>query len=178
MERPPAILEVVAGNAAGTSILLHDELLIGRLAEGPGQLGADDELSRSHATLSRDSSGYLAIEDLGSTNGTFVNGLRITSPQTLDVGDSIEVGATTLVVRDVPVLGAVYEPPVSSDPTPVGAGAVAAEPLEPPTVPATLGLRLEVDFAAREARILLDFASEPVVLRYDAGEWRAVPASN
>jgi pSer/pThr/pTyr-binding forkhead associated (FHA) protein len=99
METSAVRLEVVAGNAAGMSILVDDQLVIGRHAEGAGQLAADDELSRSHAMITRDSSGYVGIEDLGSTNGTFVNGLRINGPQTLSEGDSIELGGTTLVVH-------------------------------------------------------------------------------
>ncbi len=95
-------LEVVAGKAAGMSILIEDELLIGRHSEGAGRLADDDEISRAHARVALDNSGFCAIEDLGSTNGTYVNGLRISSPQTLAVGDTIEIGATTLVVREVP----------------------------------------------------------------------------
>src|SRR5271165_908454 len=98
-----ARLEVVAGRAIGMSILLDDELLIGRHADGAGRLADDDEISRSHARISLDRSGFCAIEDLGSTNGTFVNGLRISGPQTLSVGDTIEVGGTTLVVRELPI---------------------------------------------------------------------------
>jgi len=98
-----ARFEVVAGRAIGMSILLDDELLIGRHADGAGRLADDEEISRSHARLSLDRSGFCAIEDLGSTNGTFVNGLRITGPQTLSVGDTIELGGTTLVVRELPV---------------------------------------------------------------------------
>jgi pSer/pThr/pTyr-binding forkhead associated (FHA) protein len=101
----PAVarLEVVAGRAIGMSILLDDELLIGRHADGAGRLADDEEISRSHARVSLDRSGFCAIEDLGSTNGTFVNGLRITGPQTLSVGDTVEVGGTTLVVRELPI---------------------------------------------------------------------------
>jgi pSer/pThr/pTyr-binding forkhead associated (FHA) protein len=101
----PAVarLEVVAGRAVGMSILLDDELLIGRHADGAGRLADDEEISRSHARISLDRSGFCAIEDLGSTNGTFVNGLRIAGPQTLSVGDTIEVGGTTLVVRELPI---------------------------------------------------------------------------
>jgi pSer/pThr/pTyr-binding forkhead associated (FHA) protein len=98
-----ARFEVVAGRAIGMSILLDDELLIGRHADGAGRLADDEEISRSHARISLDRSGFCALEDLGSTNGTFVNGLRITGPQTLSVGDTIELGGTTLVVRELPV---------------------------------------------------------------------------
>ena len=85
------------------SILIDDELLIGRHAEGAGRLADDEEISRSHARLSLDRTGFCAIEDLGSTNGTYVNGLRIKGPETLSEGDTIEVGATTLVVRELPI---------------------------------------------------------------------------
>jgi pSer/pThr/pTyr-binding forkhead associated (FHA) protein len=98
-----ARFEVVAGRAIGMSILIDDELLIGRHADGAGRLADDDEISRSHARISLDRSGFCAIEDLGSTNGTFVNGLRIAGPQTLSVGDTVEVGGTTLVVRELPI---------------------------------------------------------------------------
>jgi pSer/pThr/pTyr-binding forkhead associated (FHA) protein len=213
MDTPAVRLEVVAGNAAGMSILVDDQLVIGRHAQGAGQLAADEELSRSHAMITRDSSGYVGIEDLGSTNGTFVNGLRINGPQTLSEGDSIELGGTTLVVHGLaPVepLGALDpaapEPaqptvvpsaaPAVAPPAPgLEAGLEAAEPetaaeaagpaVAPATqaeaaapeaaaaeIPSKLAVRVEVDFAAREARIVLD-AAEPVLLRFDGGEWRA-----
>src|SRR6516165_1951084 len=98
-----ARLEVVAGKAAGTSIMVEDELVIGRHATGAGRLADDEEISRTHARITLERSGYLAIEDLGSTNGTFVNGLRISGPKTLTEGDGIEVGGTTLVVRELPL---------------------------------------------------------------------------
>ena len=83
MAPPSALLEVVAGKAAGMSIVVDDELVVGRNAEGAGKLAEDGELSRSHARIALDGNGFCAVEDLGSTNGTFVNGLRITTPQTL-----------------------------------------------------------------------------------------------
>ena len=103
MSPPVARLEVVAGRAIGMSVLIDDELLIGRHADGAGRLADDEEISRSHARISLDRSGFCAIEDLGSTNGTFVNGLRLGGPQTLSVGDTVEVGGTTLVVRELPI---------------------------------------------------------------------------
>ena len=138
MSRAVARLEVVAGRAIGMSILLDDELLIGRHADGAGRLADDDEISRSHARISLDRSGFCAIEDLGSTNGTFVNGLRITGPQTLSVGDTIEVGGTTLVVRELPIPAAERslkavppQPTVSPGPgrAPAPASASQATPL-------------------------------------------------
>jgi FHA domain len=219
MSQPIARFEVVAGRAVGMSILLDDELLIGRHAEGAGRLADDEEISRSHARISLDRSGFCAIEDLGSTNGTFVNGLRITGPQTLSVGDTIEVGGTTMVVRDLPVpvterpLKAARPQPTaapgtSAPPTPWGQETPAASGphgrsergVRPPERPAparpdpaaapptreipeptaadqapprvSLSLRLDVDFAAREATVAIDESSEPIRLRFDGQAWR------
>src|SRR5690348_11189195 len=81
------------------SILVEDELVIGREADGAGQLAEDDEISRLHARVQLAGSGSCTIEDLGSTNGTFVNGRRISAPQTLSEGDTIALGGTSLEVR-------------------------------------------------------------------------------
>ena len=51
----------------------------------------DAEISRKHARLVLQSGQYL-VEDLGSTNGTFVNRVRLTGPQVLRAGDLIHVG--------------------------------------------------------------------------------------
>jgi pSer/pThr/pTyr-binding forkhead associated (FHA) protein len=211
MSRAVARLEVVAGRAIGMSILLDDELLIGRHAEGAGRLADDDEISRSHARISLDRSGFCAIEDLGSTNGTFVNGLRITGPQTLSVGDTIEVGGTTLVVRELPIpaaersLKAVPAQPTVSPgpgrvpapapasqatplaasgrpdratgpdrPAPPGPGGPAAAETETKlgAGPASLSLKLHIDFAARTATVAIDDGSEPLQLEFDGDAWR------
>lgn len=135
-------LEVIAGNAVGTSIDVDDELVIGRLADGPGRLADDDEISRSHARLAVDAGGTCAIEDLGSTNGTFVNGMRISAPRVLAEGDTIEVGGTSLVVRELPgpsrlqptvVPGTpVPLPPEAAVPPPEAPLSAPEEPLPPP----------------------------------------------
>jgi predicted component of type VI protein secretion system len=147
MAAEPLRLEVVAGRAEGMSILVEDELLIGRQADGAGRLADDDEISRSHARVSLDASGFCAIEDLGSTNGTFVNGLRISVPQTLFDGDTIELGGTTLVVRGLPQTPSDHAQapaPEAAEPEPEraapplaqdgAAAALAPEGAAPPTV--------------------------------------------
>lgn len=91
-------LRVTSGNAAGTEIALDDVLLIGRNAGGSGSLEGDSELSREHAKITRDANGDIVIEDLDSTNGTLVNGKRITAPTSLRPGDSILLGTSTLEV--------------------------------------------------------------------------------
>jgi predicted component of type VI protein secretion system len=130
-----ARLEVLTGKAAGMSILIDDELVIGRVTEGAGRLIDDEEISRSHARLSMDSSGRCTIEDLGSTNGTWVNGMRITTPQTLSQGDTVELGGTTMTVREVPEVKTPF-----SEPAPTGAPAHETEisALPPPYSPEAL----------------------------------------
>jgi pSer/pThr/pTyr-binding forkhead associated (FHA) protein len=165
------------------SIVVDDELVVGRNAEGAGRLAEDGELSRSHARIAIDGNGFCAVEDLGSTNGTFVNGLRITTPQTLSAGDTIELGGTTLVVRDIPTRtqdtarsGVVQlsspappvEEPAVTPPEP--ASAVAAAPAPPS---GSLSLRLEVDFSTQEVWLRVDDASEPLLLVCEDGVWRA-----
>jgi predicted component of type VI protein secretion system len=197
MAAPSALLEVVAGKAAGMSIVVDDELVVGRNADGAGRLAEDGELSRSHARIAIDGNGFCAVEDLGSTNGTFVNGLRITTPQTLSPGDTIEVGGTTLVVRDIPtrtqdtarsgVVKLPESPPAAAEPTP-DTDAADAKPQaprapEPPSASAepaasapptgSLSLLLEVDFSTQEVRLRTDDASEPLLLVCEDGVWRA-----
>ena len=92
-------LKVVAGNATGSSITLENELVIGRSTPGLGSLGGDSEISRVHARVFHDPSGQLMVEDLGSTNGTFVNGNRISGTQPLRSGDQLRVGQTTMSVE-------------------------------------------------------------------------------
>jgi hypothetical protein len=94
-----AKLTVTAGPATGTEIALEPdgELVIGRTAEGLGSLGQDEKLSRTHARIAR-SGARLTIEDLGSTNGTFVNGEEISGARELRDGDTITVGGSALTV--------------------------------------------------------------------------------
>jgi len=97
-----ASIRVADGPAAGTVIQIGDEpLVIGRSPQtggDAGTLGGDPELSRLHARIS-DRDGHLWIEDLGSSNGTFVNGRRIESETDLHPGDVIKVGTTTLTME-------------------------------------------------------------------------------
>jgi phosphoserine phosphatase RsbU/P len=60
---------------------------------------ADKMLSRQHARIVRDGNGGLTIEDMGSRNGTFVNGEKLTAVLPLKSGDRITVGGVTLKVE-------------------------------------------------------------------------------
>jgi len=111
-------LEVVAGPAAGTRLSVGEPLEIGREATGQGSLGADPQLSGRHARLTTFEGDRLLVEDVGSTNGTFVNGGQIGGPTVLSAGDTVQLGDTTLrVVRRAAeqapdlALGGVHEVP-------------------------------------------------------------------
>jgi len=127
-------LDVVAGNAQGTAIVVTDEFEIGRHAPGEGKLGSDIEISRQHARIMRDDQGQYVIEDLGSTNGTFVNGARLAAPQVLQVGDRIEVGDTQLVVGTAVAEPATeqHQAPAPPPPPRRASPALARAPLPPP----------------------------------------------
>lgn len=72
-------------------------LLIGRGSDADLRLN-DPGISRRHAMISVASNGVITIEDLGSTNGVHVNGVRI-SKTTLGEGSRIELGSTRLLVH-------------------------------------------------------------------------------
>ncbi len=76
--------------------LLQDPTTLGRLPEN--DLPFDDAgCSSRHAVLRREG-GRWSLEDLGSTNGTWVNGQRLEQPHPLKEGDRIQVGAQVLKV--------------------------------------------------------------------------------
>ncbi len=117
-----------------TFVLDQDLLTLGR---DPGSDIAinDPQVSRQHARITRQG-GLMVIEDLGSTNGTFVNGMRLTGPHTLVNGDVIGLGdAVTLTYYGVgiattePLAG---QPTVSSAPPSYGPPPPTFEPVPPP----------------------------------------------
>ncbi len=70
-------------------------LLVGRDAENDVPLGRDEFTSGRHARIEPRRDGVW-VEDAGSTNGTFVNGERLTAPRKLSAGDVIRIGETDL----------------------------------------------------------------------------------
>ena len=73
-----------------------DRVVIGRSRECDVRVD-DGNVSRRHAEISRDGGDGWAVVDLGSTNGTEVNGRRITKRTPLGDGDRIAIGGTELV---------------------------------------------------------------------------------
>ena len=83
---------------AGTAIELDGGARVGRGAESTDPPRADTTVSSRHARIDSRADG-LWVEDAGSTNGTFVNGARVTSARLLQPGDVIRIGHTDLLVE-------------------------------------------------------------------------------
>lgn len=90
-------LLVVDGPDQGRSFALTAQSVIGRDPTATVHL-TDEEVSRRHAIVSV-GEGQITIEDLGSFNGTHMNGAEIKSETSLQVGDRIRVGQSTLELR-------------------------------------------------------------------------------
>ena len=88
-------LVIVRGGPPGARFDLREDAIIGRV--DAGVLLDDDEVSRYHAIV-RVGDGGADITDLGSTNGTFVDGRRLTGRAPLVEGALIRVGRTELRV--------------------------------------------------------------------------------
>jgi len=84
----------------------------------------DPQVSRRHAQLTQQGHSYL-IEDVGSTNGTYVNGKRVMAPTLLNNGDMIGLADTVIIAVQAPL-------PVGEEATVIS----DAAPYAPPTVPA------------------------------------------
>ncbi|MEC7518738.1 MAG: GGDEF domain-containing protein [Myxococcota bacterium] len=89
------VLVLVAGADAGRLVRLDTEVTIGRSAQCELRVNGDG-VSRKHARIFRRGDETL-VEDLGSTNGTLLNGVKIEAPSPLSDGDKIQVGAEILL---------------------------------------------------------------------------------
>jgi hypothetical protein len=93
-----AILVIRRGEGAGSEHPLDGEVVIGR-ERGSADLVLDDPgVSRRHAAVRAEGS-RIIVADLGSSNGTYANGRRITGTAVLADGDEIELGGTTISVH-------------------------------------------------------------------------------
>lgn len=94
----PTHLLVVEGENPGVRAELADApLLIGRGSDAAIKLD-DDYVSTRHARVAASGDEWF-VEDLGSTNGTYVGPVRITQPTTIGLGVQVRVGKTILELR-------------------------------------------------------------------------------
>lgn len=97
---PLAYLVVLTGPARGMTLVVDSlPLEIGRSPEADLVL-PDDTVSRRHAVL-RGDRGAIEVEDLGSSNGTSINGNPMVGALTLLDGDLVTLGSATLLVKRV-----------------------------------------------------------------------------
>ncbi len=93
--RPMRQLRVTGGPLAGTRITLSDQtILIGR-ADDSTLVLTDDFASSRHARLTQ-REGQWYVEDLGSTNGTYLDQQRVQGPLAVAPGQPIRIGATVI----------------------------------------------------------------------------------
>jgi pSer/pThr/pTyr-binding forkhead associated (FHA) protein len=94
----PTHVLVVEGANEGESASLEDApILIGRGADAAIRLD-DDYVSTRHARIASSGDQWF-VEDLGSTNGTYLGSHRLTQPTTVQVGSRVRIGKTTLELR-------------------------------------------------------------------------------
>jgi pSer/pThr/pTyr-binding forkhead associated (FHA) protein len=94
------LLEIRRGKEVRTCSISRPVTNIGREADNQVVL-QDEQVSRHHARLQWEG-GFLCVADLGSTNGTRLNGVEVKEarrPYALKLGDSIGIGPFTLVLR-------------------------------------------------------------------------------
>src|SRR4051812_20064403 len=90
-------LRITGGPAAGQTVEAAGEIVFGRAQPGQGALGGDPDVSRRHARIAPGAGGWV-VDDLGSTNGTFVGSERVAGTRLLAAGDQITMGGSRLEV--------------------------------------------------------------------------------
>ena len=94
---PTHVAVVEGANAGDRADLAHAPILIGRGPDAAIRLD-DDYVSTRHARIASADDQWF-VEDLGSTNGTYVGSARITQPTTLSLGTQVRIGKTILELR-------------------------------------------------------------------------------
>jgi pSer/pThr/pTyr-binding forkhead associated (FHA) protein len=94
---PTHVLVTEGGNAGARADLDHAPILIGRGNDAAIRLD-DDYVSTRHARIATSGDQWF-VEDLGSTNGTYIGAVRITQPTTITLGTQIRIGKTILELR-------------------------------------------------------------------------------
>ena len=91
-------LEVIEGPDAGKQISVDHPIVVGRDPQADLVL-QDGEVSGQHARITPSPDGTATVEDLESTNGTFVNQNELVGPAHLEAGDQLLIGVSVLQLR-------------------------------------------------------------------------------
>jgi hypothetical protein len=94
---PTHVLVVDGANKGERAELAEAPILIGRGSDAAIRLD-DDYVSTRHARIASSGDQWF-VEDLGSTNGTYIGSARITQPTTLTLGTQVRIGKTLLELR-------------------------------------------------------------------------------
>jgi pSer/pThr/pTyr-binding forkhead associated (FHA) protein len=94
---PTHVLVVEGASAGERADLEHAPVLIGRGSDAAIKLD-DDYVSTRHARIAASGDQWF-VEDLGSTNGTYIGTVRITQPTTITLGTQVRIGKTILELR-------------------------------------------------------------------------------
>jgi pSer/pThr/pTyr-binding forkhead associated (FHA) protein len=94
---PTHVLVTEGGNAGQRAELDSAPILIGRGSDAGIRLD-DDYVSTRHARIAASGDQWF-VEDLGSTNGTYIGTVRITQPTTITLGTQVRIGKTILELR-------------------------------------------------------------------------------
>jgi Inner membrane component of T3SS, cytoplasmic domain len=94
---PTYVLVVDGANQGERADLAQAPILIGRGADAAIRLD-DDYVSTRHARIAASGDQWF-VEDLGSTNGTYIGSARLTQPTTLTLGTQVRIGKTLLELR-------------------------------------------------------------------------------
>ncbi|HEX8742905.1 MAG TPA: FHA domain-containing protein, partial [Thermoleophilaceae bacterium] len=126
-------IAIKAGPNAGQEHDLGGSVVVGRDPAAATLLIEDPEASRRHASLTPGASG-VTVEDLGSTNGTYVNGERVEGAREAAAGDEIRIGNTVIEVQDAVETTRMAEAPVADpDATAMGAPVPGPPPAPAPS---------------------------------------------
>ncbi len=94
----PTKLQIVSGPNAGQSVPLGDKpILLGRGTDAAIRLD-DDYVSTRHARFATNGEQWF-VEDLGSTNGTYLGSQRLTAPTPIGIGIAVRLGKTIVELR-------------------------------------------------------------------------------
>ncbi|MGW1953635.1 FHA domain-containing protein FhaB/FipA [Streptomyces sp. NPDC001920] len=95
----PSKLVVTEGTLSGTTVALQAQTItLGRAHDSTIVLD-DDYASSRHARIYPDRDGQWIVEDLGSTNGTYLDRTRLTTPTPIPLGAPIRIGKTVIELR-------------------------------------------------------------------------------